>query len=148
MEIILLDKVENLGTLGDHVRVKPGYARNFLVPKGKAKYATAENIAEFEARRAELAARMADNLARAKAKAAQLQGMVVTIASRAGGEGKLFGSVSNIDIAEALTAQGVEVARRDVRLPEGPLRRVGEYEIELQLHPEVAVQVAVQVIAE
>lgn len=148
MEVILLDKVENLGGLGDRVRVKPGYARNYLVPQGKAKYATAANIAEFEARRAELEKRMADALARSKAQGERLQDTTVTIASKAGGEGKLFGSVSAVDIEQALAAQGIEIERKAVRLPEGPIRRVGEYAVDLQLHPEVAVTIGVNVVAE
>ncbi len=148
MEVILLDKVENLGGLGDRVRVKPGYARNYLVPQGKAKYATAANIAEFEARRAELEKRMADALGRAKAQGERLQDTTVTIASKAGGEGKLFGSVSAVDIEQALAAQGIEIERKAVRLPEGPIRRVGEYAVDLQLHPEVAVTIGVNVVAE
>ncbi|ROR35170.1 50S ribosomal protein L9 [Inmirania thermothiophila] len=139
MEVILLERVENLGRIGDRVRVRPGYARNYLIPKGKAAPATPENIAEFEKRRAELEAREAEIVAAARARAERLEGQVVRVQARVGGEGKLFGSVGTADIAEAASAQlGVEVERREVLLPEGPFRTIGEFEVELRLHSEVS----------
>jgi large subunit ribosomal protein L9 len=137
MDVILLQKVENLGNLGDKVKVRPGYGRNYLIPKGKAKPATPENIKEFEARRAELERAAAESVAAAESRKAQLEGLEVTIAAKAGEEGKLFGSIGTTDIAEAITAAGVEVDRHEVRLPQGPIRAVGEYEIELHLHTDV-----------
>lgn len=148
MEVILLSKVENLGNLGDVVKVRNGYARNFLIPYGKAKAATRANVAEFEARRAELEKAAAEALAQAQARAAQLEGVVVTIAGKAGTEGKLFGSIGTAEIAEALTAAGHGVAKREVRLPTGPLRAVGEYDIVLHLHTDVNTSIKVNVIAE
>jgi large subunit ribosomal protein L9 len=149
MEVILLEKVENLGNLGDKVRVRSGYARNYLVPQGKAKFATAENIAEFEARRAELEKAAAETLATAEARRGKLEALEpVTIASKSGGEGKLFGSVGIHDIAEAVTAAGVEVEKREVRMPQGPIRQTGEYDIELHLHTDVNATVKVVVVAE
>lgn len=148
MEIILLKKVENLGALGNIVNVSPGYARNFLIPQGKAKMATKANIAEFEARRAELEAEAADILAAAQARKAQLDGMVITIQAKAGNEGKLFGSVSNHEIAEAIKATGIAVERREIRMPEGALRHLGEFEIGVHLHSEVDATVKVIVEAE
>lgn len=148
MEVILLSKVENLGNLGDVVKVRNGYARNFLIPYGKAKAATKANVAEFEARRAELEKAAAEALAAAQARAAQLEGVSVTIAGKAGSEGKLFGSIGTAEIAEALTAAGHAVKKREVRLPTGPLRAVGEYEINLHLHTDVNTTVKVHVIAE
>lgn len=148
MEVILLSKVENLGNLGDVVKVRNGYARNFLIPYGKAKAATKANVAEFEARRAELEKAAAEALAAAQARAVQLEGVVVTIAHKAGTEGKLFGSIGTAEIADALTAAGHAVEKREVRLPTGPLRAVGEYDIELHLHTDVNTTVKVNVIAE
>ncbi|MEO1751405.1 50S ribosomal protein L9 [Thiofaba sp. EF100] len=148
MEVILLSKVENLGNLGDVVKVRNGYARNFLIPYGKAKVATKSNVAEFEARRAELEKAAAEALAAAQARAAQLEGVAVTIAGKAGTEGKLFGSIGTAEIADALTAAGHAVEKREVRLPTGPLRAVGEYEIDLHLHTDVNTTVKVNVIAE
>lgn len=148
MEVILLSKVENLGNLGDVVKVRNGYARNYLIPYGKAKAATKANVAEFEARRAELEKAAAEALAHAQSRAAGLEGMVVTIAAKAGTEGKLFGSIGTAEIAEALTAAGYAVEKREVRLPHGPLRVVGEHEITLHLHTDVNVAVKVNVVAE
>lgn len=148
MEVILLEKVENLGDLGDKVAVRSGYARNFLVPSGKAKYATAENIAEFEARRAELEKAAAEALSAAKARAEKMDGMEITITMKSGGEGKLFGSVGTMDIAEAVTANGVELAKREVRLPEGVIRMAGEYEIALHLHSDVDASIKLTIIGE
>ncbi len=137
MEIILLKKVENLGALGNVVSVRPGYARNFLIPQGKAKMATKANMEAFEVRRAELEAEAVAVLAAAEARRDQLADMVLTIKGKAGNEGKLFGSVSNIEIAEAIQAAGIEVERREIRMPDGAIRHVGEFEIGLHLHTEV-----------
>jgi large subunit ribosomal protein L9 len=148
MEVILLDKVENLGGIGDKVKVKPGYARNYLLPQGKAARATAENVAEFEARRAELEAKAAAVIADAKARAEKIEGLALTIRAKAGSEGKLFGSVGPVDIAEAAEAAGVTIERSEIRLGEGPLRAVGEHEVEVHLHSEVSVPIKVTVEAE
>jgi large subunit ribosomal protein L9 len=148
MEVILLQKVENLGSLGDKVKVKAGYGRNYLVPKGKAKPATPANIEEFEARRAELEKIAAEALAAAEARKAQLEGLEVTMAARAGEEGKLFGSIGTADIADAITKAGVPVTRQEVRMPQGPIRAVGEHEIELHLHTDVDASVKVVVAGE
>ncbi len=149
MQVILLNKVENLGTIGDVVNVRSGYARNFLIPFGKAKPATKDNLAEFEARRAELEKIAAEELAAAQARAEKLQEASVTIAVKAGSEGKLFGSVGTTEIADAITANlGVEVAKREVRLPEGALRTTGEFDVELHLHSDVDVTIQVVVIGE
>jgi large subunit ribosomal protein L9 len=145
MQIILLEKVINLGGLGDVVKVKDGYARNFLLPKGKAKRATANNLAEFEKRRHELEAAQNAALAAAQAKGAKLEGMALTVRQKAGVDGRLFGSVTNIDIVEALIAQGHEVERAMVRLPQGPLKMIGEYDISVALHSDVVVQIKVTV---
>lgn len=148
MQIILLEKVANLGQLGDVVKVKDGYARNFLIPQGKAKRATAANLEAFEARRAELEAKQAEILADAQARAEKLDGAVITIAQKAGVDGRLFGSVTNVDIAEAITGNGVEVKRYEVRLPNGQLKAIGEYDIEIALHHDVVVGVKIAVVAE
>ncbi len=148
MEIILLEKVPNLGTLGDRVRVKPGYARNFLIPKGKAITANAANIARFEARRAELEQAAAEVLAKAKARAAQLAELIVTLSVKTGTEGRLFGSVGPADIAGAVSAAGIELQKHEVRLSGGPIRQIGEYDVDLHLHNEVKTQIRVNVIAE
>jgi len=148
MEVILLEKIANLGNLGDKVAVKAGYARNFLLPFGKATPATAENVAAFEARRAELEKLAAEKKAEADARAAQLAELTVTIAANAGEEGKLFGSIGTRDIADAVTAAGVAIEKSEVRLPEGPIRVTGEYDIELQLHTDVEVTIKLAVVAE
>ena len=148
MEVILLDTVENLGGVGDKVRVKPGYARNYLLPQGKATRATAENIAEFEARRAELEARAAAVIAEAQARAEKISGLSLLIRAKVGSEGKLFGSIGTVDIAEAAEAAGVVIERSELRLADGPLRMVGEYEVEVHLHSEVSVPITVTVEAE
>jgi large subunit ribosomal protein L9 len=148
MEVILLEKIENLGGIGDKVKVKSGYGRNYLIPQGKATLATPEHLAEFEARRAELEAKAADDLASAQARAGKFEGLTLVVKSKAGTEGKLFGSIGTIDIAAAATAAGVEVARSEVRLPEGPIRVVGEHTVEFHLHTDVSVEVPVQVEAE
>ena len=148
MEVILLEKIDSLGGLGDKVRVRPGYARNYLLPQGKAKFATPENIAEFEARRAELERAAAEAVTAAETRRESLAGMVIEMTAKAGGEGKLFGSIGASDIADAVTARGVEVEKREVRLPEGPLRQAGEYEIQLHLHAEVDADIRIIVIGE
>lgn len=148
MQIILMDKVANLGQLGDVVKVKNGYARNFLIPTGKAKRATESNLKEFEARRAELEKIAAEKLADAQARGEKLAGYTVQIAQKAGVDGKLFGSVTNIDIAETLTKQGFAVNRSEVRLPEGPFKAIGDYEVELALHSDVVVNITVSVLGE
>ena len=148
MDVILLEKIDNLGGLGDRVTVRPGYARNFLIPRGKAKYATAENIAEFEARRAELEKAAAETLAAAEARKEKLDGTEVTITANAGSEGKLFGSVGPSDIARALAEVGAEVEKREVRMPEGPIRQAGEFEVGIHLHTDVNATIKVTVIAE
>lgn len=147
MEVILLEKVENLGGLGDKVAVRSGYARNYLIPGGKAKYATAQNIAEFEARRADLEKAAAESLASAEARAEKLNGLTVEIGAHAGSEGKLFGSVANGEVAEAITAAGVAVEKREVRMPDGAIRAEGEYAITLHLHTDVDAVVTVNVVA-
>ncbi|MEX0386531.1 50S ribosomal protein L9 [Spiribacter onubensis] len=148
MEVILLEKVANLGGLGDTVRVRAGYGRNYLIPQGKAKPATAENVAYFEAQRAELERKAAEELAAAEARAEKLNALEVTITANAGEEGKLFGSVGPQDVADAVTAAGVEVGRHEVRMPEGPIRAVGEYSVELHLHADVNATVSVNVTGE
>ncbi len=149
MEVILLENIANLGGLGDKVNVKAGFARNYLLPQGKATAATAENIAEFEARRAELERIAAEKLSAAQARADQLAGIeLITIAANAGEEGKLFGSIGTQDIADAVTAAGIEVSKSEVRLPTGTIRQTGEYEIDLQLHAEVTTTVNLVVAAE
>lgn len=149
MEIILLDKIANLGGLGDQVTVKSGYARNFLFPQGKAVPATKENVEKFEQRRAELEAKIAEQLTNAEARAEKLNALdVVTIAAPAGDEGKLFGSVGTKDIADALTAAGVEVAKSEVKLPTGTLRETGEYEVDIQVHSDVIATIKLVIIAE
>jgi len=148
MEVILLEKINKLGDLGDQVNVKAGYGRNYLIPVGKAVSATAENVEKFESRRAELEKAQADSLSAATARAEKLNGTEVTLERIAGEEGKLFGSVSGADIAEAVVATGTELAKNEVRLPEGPLRSVGEFEVDVHIHPEVDAKVKVIVIAE
>lgn len=148
MQIILMEKVVNLGNLGDLVKVKDGYARNYLIPQGKAKRATPAALAEFEARRAELEKAAADKLAAAQAIAAKLEGIVLTIARKAGVDGRLFGSVTNYDVAEALQGQGFEVEKSAIRMPEGPLKATGETALEVALHTDVLANVKVQVVGE
>jgi len=148
MEIILMEKVVNLGNLGDVVKVKDGYARNYLIPQGKAKRATKANIEEFAARKAEIERLAAEKLAAAQARAEKLASHVLTLARKAGVDGRLFGSVTNVDIAEALQAQGFDVVRAEVRLPQGPFKMVGEYEVTLALHSDVEVPIKVCVVAE
>ena len=149
MEVILLDNVGSLGGLGDRVDVKPGYGRNFLIPQGKAVPATAENVDKFEARRAELEAAAAATLGAAQKRAEGIQALEqVQIAATAGEEGKLFGSVGTRDIAEALTAAGCDTDKAEVRLPDGAIRELGEYEIMIQLHAEVATTASIAIVAE
>ena len=148
MNVILLEKVHNLGSLGKTVAVKAGYGRNYLIPKGMAVPATPENVAKFEARRAELEQVAADKLAAAESRRESLANIAVTIAHKAGDEGKLFGSVGTIDIARAITEAGFEVEKREVRLPEGPIRQIGDYDIDVELHGDVVATVKVSVIAE
>jgi len=149
MEVILLDKIAKLGGLGDKVSVKSGYARNYLLPKGKAVFASAANVEHFEARRAELEAKLADVLTTAQARAAKIVELAeVTIASKAGDEGKLFGSIGTRDIADAITAAGVEVTKAEVRLPLGVIRETGEFDIAIHLHTDVDTSIKVIVIAQ
>ncbi|HEX2549614.1 MAG TPA: 50S ribosomal protein L9 [Gammaproteobacteria bacterium] len=149
MEVILLEKIRNLGSLGSRVKVKAGYGRNFLIPKGKAVYATAENVKKFEARRAELEKAEAELLKAAELKRDALAGLnTVTMTAKAGEEGKLFGSIGTRDIADAITEAGVEVSKSDVSLPNGVLRQTGEYEIEIELHGDLKAIVKLNVIAE
>ena len=147
MQIILLEKIGGLGNLGDIVTVKNGYARNFLIPQGKAKRATEANKAEFEARRAELEARQAEILADALARKEKLDGQVITVAQKAGVDGRLFGSVTNADIASAIVATGIKAEKANVRLPEGPFKAIGEYEVEIALHSDAVAKVTVAVVA-
>ncbi len=149
MQVILLDKVANLGSLGDQVEVKAGYARNFLLPQGKAVAATKANVEKFEARRAELEAKIAEQLAAAEARAAELAELAeVTIASPAGDEGKLLGSICTRDISEAISAAGVAVTKAEVKLPTGTLRETGEFDIDVQLHADVTATIKLVIIRE
>ena len=148
MQVILLEKVGKLGDLGDQVNVKAGFGRNFLIPYGKAVPATATNVAEFEARRAELEQAAAERRATAQLRADQLAGLTVTIAANAGEEGKLFGSIGTRDIADAVTAAGVAVDKSEVRLPTGVIREVGEYEIDIQVHSDIMQGITLSVIPE
>jgi large subunit ribosomal protein L9 len=148
MEVILLQKVTNLGNIGDKVKVKPGYGRNYLLPQGKAALATAANLKKFEARRAELEKLAADDLASANLRAGQLENFRLSIAAKAGGEGKLFGSIGTADIAEALSKAGIRVERSEVRLASGPIRIVGEHHVKLHLHSDVILDLPVDVVAE
>jgi len=148
MQIILLEKVQNLGGLGDVVKVKDGYARNFLIPQGKAKRATQSNLAEFESRRAELERAHAEKLAAAQELAAKLEGVTVKVARKAGMDGRLFGSVGNADVAEGLVAQGFDIDRAAVRMPDGPLKQVGEVQLEVALHSDVLATITVAVVGE
>jgi large subunit ribosomal protein L9 len=148
MQVILLEKVVNLGGLGDVVKVKAGFARNYLIPQGKAKRATPENLAEFERRRGDLEKAQADALTAAQARGAKVEGTTVQITRKAGVDGRLFGSVTTYDIAEALQALGHEVERAAIRLPQGPLKAVGDYPIAVALHGDVVVQITVSVLGE
>jgi len=149
MEVILLEKVGKLGAIGDKVSVKSGYGRNFLIPQGKAIFATGENVAAFEQRRAELEKASAERKAEADARAAKLEALgSVTIAANSGEGGRLFGSIGTRDIADTITAAGVEVSKSEVKLPEGVLREVGEYDVDIQFHAEVTQPIKVIVVAE
>lgn len=148
MEVILLEKIANLGNLGDKVTIKPGYGRNYLVPQGKAVVATAKKIAEFEARRAELEKIAAEKLSAAQARANALSKLEVIITHKAGDEGKLFGSIGTHNIADAITAAGVAIEKHEVRMPTGAIRQVGEYDIDINLHTDVVVTIPVKVAAE
>jgi large subunit ribosomal protein L9 len=148
MQVILLEKVSNLGDLGDVVNVKDGFGRNFLIPQGKAKRATEANKAEFEARRAELEKQQAALIKAAEKKAKDLEGFKLDVKQKAGIDGKLFGSVTNIDIAEALTAAKHEVEKSEIRMPDGPIKTTGDHEITIALHHDVTVQIMISVTAE
>lgn len=148
MNVILLEKVENLGNLGDQVKVKPGFGRNYLIPGGKAVPATEENVAYFEKRREELEQNAVKHLDEANARQESINGMTVTIVAKAGDEGKLFGSVTNAEIADAISDKGVKVEKRDIRMPNGAIRTVGEYEFVVHLHTDVDANIKVVVEAE
>ncbi|ROS01657.1 large subunit ribosomal protein L9 [Sinobacterium caligoides] len=148
MQVILLEKVGKLGSLGDQVNVKAGFGRNFLFPQGKAVPATAANVESFEARRAELEAAATEKLSGAESRAEKIGATAVTIEANAGDEGKLFGSIGARDIAEAITAAGAKVSKSEVRLPNGPIREIGEFEINIQVHSDVQAAVTVTVVAE
>ncbi len=148
MEVILFEKIDRLGGIGDLVNVKAGFARNFLLPQGKAKVATDANKAEIEARRAEFEKLAADALVAAEKRREQIEALTIEITAKSGTEGKLFGSIGNVDIAGALTEAGVEVEKREVRLPEGPIRQAGEYEITLHLHTDVDAVAKITIIGE
>lgn len=148
MDVILLEKVDNLGVIGDRVKVRSGYGRNFLIPRGKATLATPANIAVFETRRAELEAKQAGELSTAQLRAASVSTLEIRLSAKAGTEGKLYGSLGTADIAEACTAAGVAVRRSEVRLPDGPIRTLGEHSIELHFHSDVNAVIRVSVVAE
>ncbi len=148
MEVILLEKIRHLGGVGDKVSVKPGYGRNYLIPTGKAEFATADNIVKFEARRAELERAAAAALSTAQTRADALVVLQVTYPAKAGDEGKLFGSIGTHDLAKAISDAGVPVSKSEIRLPTGPIRQLGEYEIHVQLHSDVMTHVKVTVVAE
>ena len=148
MQVILMEKVVNLGGLGDVVKVKDGYARNFLIPHGKAKRATEANLKEFEGRRGEFEKKAADLLSAAQERAAKLEGLVAQITRKAGVDGRLFGSVTNADVAEALEAQGIKVVKGEIRMPQGPLKHVGEFPLTAQLHSDVLATFTVAVLGE
>lgn len=148
MQIILLEKVVNLGGLGDVVKVKDGYARNYLLPQGKAKRATPESLAEFEKKRTELEKAQAESLMSAQERGARLEGLMVQITQKAGVDGRLFGSVTNVDIVEALKTQGYEVERSMIRLPQGPLKTVGDHAVAVALHTDVLVNIKISVLGE
>ena len=148
MQVILMEKVVNLGNLGDVVKVRDGFARNFLIPQGKAKRVTPENMAEFEKRRAELERQQAEKLAGAQEKDAKLEGLMVQLTRKAGVDGRLFGSVTNFDIAEALKTQGFEVEKADIRMPQGPLKMIGDAHLQIALHSDVVTTITVSVLGE
>lgn len=148
MEVILQEKIHNLGDLGDKVKVKPGFGRNYLIPQGKAVPATAENVARVEAQRAELEKAQAEQLAEARGRAERINGLKLTIARKAAEEGKLYGSVAPADIVEAAEAAGTELGKHEIHMPEGPIRVVGEYELHVSLHADVECNITVEVVAE
>jgi len=148
MQVILMEKVGKLGNLGDVVKVKDGYARNFLIPQGKARRATQENLKAFESKRAELEKAQAEQLAKAQAAAAKLEGFMLQVTQKAGPDGRLFGSVTNYDIVEGLKKQGHDVERSQIRMPQGPLKQVGDYPIQIALNTDVAVTITVSVLGE
>jgi large subunit ribosomal protein L9 len=148
MQVILMEKVINLGGLGDVVKVKDGYARNFLIPRGKAKRVTEQTLKEFEGKRADLEKAAAAELAAAQEKGAKLDGLLLQITRKAGEDGKLFGSVTNFDIAEALQAQGFPIERSHIRLPDGPLKQIGDQQLAIAVHPDVVVHITVSVLGE
>ena len=148
MEVILLEKIQNLGDLGDQVKVKAGYGRNYLIPHGKAVSATPANIEKFEARRVELEKMQAGHLEKARLRAGQLGKVCITLTRKAGAEGKLFGSVGTVDIAEAVRQTGVELAKREVRLPDGPFRTTGEFTVNINLHADVETSIKLVIVAE
>ena len=148
MQVILMEKVANLGELGDVVKVKDGYARNFLIPHGKAKRATEQNLKAFESRRAELEKAQNEQLAKAQEHGAKLEGLTIQITQKAGPDGRLFGSVTNYDIVESLNKQGHEVERSQIRMPQGPLKQVGEFPIQIALHTDVTATIKVAVLGE
>ena len=148
MQVILLEKVASLGQLGEVVKVRDGFARNFLIPQGKAKRATPENLAEFEKRRGDLEKAQAETMAAAQERAAKLEGLMVQITQKAGVDGKLFGSVTNVDIADALKAQGFDIPKASIRMPQGPLKQVGDHPLKIALHGDVVVTITVSVLGE
>jgi len=148
MQVILMEKVANLGNLGDVVKVKDGFARNFLIPQGKAKRATQENLKAFESRRTELEKAQNEQLAKAQERSAKLEGLTLQITQKAGPDGRLFGSVTNYDIVEELKKQGHEVERAQIRMPQGPLKQVGDYPIQIALHTDVTATITVSVLGE
>jgi large subunit ribosomal protein L9 len=148
MQVILMEKVANLGNLGDVVKVKDGFARNFLIPQGKARRATQENLKAFESKRSELEKAQADQLSKAQEHGAKLEGFMLQITQKAGPDGRLFGSVTNYDIVEGLDKQGHKVERAQIRMPQGPLKQVGDYPIQIALHADVAVTITVSVLGE
>jgi large subunit ribosomal protein L9 len=148
MQVILMEKVANLGNLGDVVKVKDGFARNFLIPQGKARRATQENLKAFESKRAELEKAQGEQLAQAQAAGAKLEGFMLQVTQKAGPDGRLFGSVTNYDIVEGLKKQGHDVERSQIRMPQGPLKQVGDYPIQVALHTDLAVTITVSVLGE
>jgi large subunit ribosomal protein L9 len=148
MQVILMEKVVNLGGLGDIVKVKDGYARNFLIPQGKAKRATEENKKVFEAKRAELERVQGEKLTEAQEKASKIEGLTLQLARKAGVDGRLFGSVGNADIAEVLAVQGIEIDKASIRLPLGPLKQIGDTQVEVALHSDVVATITVSIVAE
>jgi large subunit ribosomal protein L9 len=148
MQVILMEKMANLGNLGDVVKVKDGFARNYLIPQGKAKRATDENLKAFEVRRVELEKAQAETLARSQERGAKLDGLTLRVTQKAGVDGRLFGSVTNYDIVEALKAQGHEVERAQVRMPAGPIKQVGDTPLQIALHSDVVVTITVSVLGE